>query len=598
MADLALACRHCAVLLEPEARGAQFCPACGSRTEVIAHADTAGLAAPPGAATSPPPRLGQLIAGRYRLDAVLGVGGMGTVYRGEQIALKRPVAVKLVNHDLCRNPSIVARFLAEAETVARLNHPNIVTLYDFGTEPDGSLYLVMEFLPGRSLRHVLAEQKSLPVAQAVEYVMQVARAVAYANKAGVIHRDLKPDNIVLAPRGESVQAVVLDFGIAKLRGTDGTTVQPMTRVGDMIGTPLYMAPEQIRGEPVDARTDVYSLTAVLFELITGELPFTGPTATAIMAKHLTEAVPRPSQRVAGLAHGAALDHVIAVGMHKEPTQRFGDMGAFAHALATTCMPVAVFSGASLTPPVAASSPSGYAATAAATPVNIVRSRAPSPRPSPSLPTWLAPVAIAVLGVIGVGMYFWEEEPAASSAQAVPQNTGTHTDPWAGGSPKGSDDADDEVAHDPWGAKGRDLGEDLAVFRRPGYVVSLPSTISTAPPLAAGTDRYVGMWGGTPVDLSIAVEPIDSRAFSDEAVLMALGNIAEQAGAEIVDDGGIRYLPIRPYCAIMAWEARELMAEACVYRRMPTITAYFATTTSQFGSTAALRGRFFAEHLRF
>ncbi|MEZ5284310.1 MAG: serine/threonine-protein kinase [Vicinamibacterales bacterium] len=215
--------------------------------------------------------VGTTVDGKYRVDALLGRGGMGAVYRARDLRLDRDVAVKVVRGELVQSTDSQERFRREAQLAARLQHPSIVTVFDYGSLPDGSAYLVMELVLGTGLRSRLTEGP-LPLESGVRLLTRLADAVAAAHRAQVLHRDLKPENVVLT--GVDERPKVLDFGVAKLMApgaADGT----LTVSGTVVGTPAYMAPEQLRGEGVDARADVYSLGVMGFELLTGRLPFGG-----------------------------------------------------------------------------------------------------------------------------------------------------------------------------------------------------------------------------------------------------------------------------------------------------------------------------------
>src|SRR3990170_3536142 len=208
------------------------------------------------------PLVGRMLAGRYRVLRKLGAGGMGCVYAAEQVSLKRPIALKVLNPELFGQHEIVKRFSGEAEMAARLSHPNTVNIYDFGVAEDGALYIAMELVEGRSLRAVLLAEQILAPPRAVDIAEQVAASIADAHARGIVHRDLKPDNVMLSERaGRSDFVRVLDFGIAKLRDEreGGMTSIPKTQAGQLLGTPQYMSPEQILGDKVDGRTDVYAI---------------------------------------------------------------------------------------------------------------------------------------------------------------------------------------------------------------------------------------------------------------------------------------------------------------------------------------------------
>lgn len=281
-----------------------------------------------------PNLIGREIAGRYRVLALLGEGGMGAVYRGEQISLKRTIAIKVLRPELSRDPALVRRFNTEAELVAKLSHPHTVNIYDFGQDADGSLFIAMEYLEGRSLREAMTKEGPLPPWRALAIAQQIAASLSDAHSRGIVHRDLKPDNVMLTERGKDKDVVrVLDFGIAKLRDDDRQTVNAMTRAGDLIGTPQYMAPEQIRGEQVDGRTDVYALGAMLYEMITGRLPFEGPTVMAILSKHLTDTPQPPTVRRPDLGLPPVLDGLVMSALAKDPNQRQPTMERFGEDLA-------------------------------------------------------------------------------------------------------------------------------------------------------------------------------------------------------------------------------------------------------------------------
>ncbi len=311
------------------AENARFCGACGGPMAVSgASAGGAALARAPAFVDD---TIGTEIAGRYRILSKLGQGGMGAVYRAEQISLKRIIALKLLRDELSENPGIARRFNKEAELAAKLSHPNTVTLFDFGQAADGTLFIAMELVDGTSLRNVILREGALPPARALRIAEQVALSLADAHLHGIVHRDLKPDNVMLRTQGKKRDVVtVLDFGIAKLRDEgDGGVSVPVTRAGDLLGTPQYMAPEQIRAEAVDGRTDVYALGAMLYEMVTGQLPFQGSTVTSILSKHLTEPAVPPEVLKPELDISPGLSGLIMQALEKSPDARPDSMESMA-----------------------------------------------------------------------------------------------------------------------------------------------------------------------------------------------------------------------------------------------------------------------------
>ena len=259
---------------------------------------------------------------------------MGAVYRAEQISLKRTVAVKLLRPEVASSQLLLRRFNAEAEAVAKLSHPNTVNIYDFGQDTDGTLFIGMEFIEGRSLRSVIHQEAPLPVRRALAIASQVAASLTDAHGHSIVHRDLKPDNVMLQDRGRQRDVVrVLDFGIAKLRDENRATKMQMTQAGDMLGTPQYMAPEQIRGEAIDGRTDIYALGCMLYEMVTARLPFEAPTVMALLSKHLIEPVVPPSQRRPDLMIPPAVEQLILGAMAKDPGARPPTMDVFGEQIA-------------------------------------------------------------------------------------------------------------------------------------------------------------------------------------------------------------------------------------------------------------------------
>ena len=261
-----------------------------------------------------------IIDGRYRVLSRLGSGGMADVYLAEDQLLGRQLAVKVLHHHFAEDQEFVERFRREASSAAGLSHPNIVAIFDRG-EWNGTYYIAMEYVAGRSLKTVVREQGALDPAAAIDIVTQILRAARFAHKRGVIHRDLKPHNVILDEEG---RARVTDFGIAKAGASD------MTLTGSIMGTAQYLSPEQAQGLTVSGRSDLYAVGIILYELLTGSVPFDGETAVAIAFKQVSAEPRAPSERQPGVP--PALDAVVLRALAKDPAQRFADAEEFIAAL--------------------------------------------------------------------------------------------------------------------------------------------------------------------------------------------------------------------------------------------------------------------------
>jgi serine/threonine-protein kinase len=258
---------------------------------------------------------GTLFAGRYRISRKLGGGGMADVYLAEDQELGRRVAVKILHSRYANDEQFVERFRREATHAAGLSHPNIVSIYDRG-ETDGSYFIVMEYVEGRTLKELIRSRGPCPVPVAITYTRQLLSALRYAHRNGVIHRDIKPHNVIVDPEGV---VKVTDFGIARAGASQ------MTEEGAIIGTAQYLSPEQARGAPVDQTSDLYSAGIVLYELLTGEVPFTGDSPVEIAMKHLTEVPPLPSALRPDVPED--LDLVVVRALAKEPADRYQSAAA-------------------------------------------------------------------------------------------------------------------------------------------------------------------------------------------------------------------------------------------------------------------------------
>ena len=279
--------------------------------------------------------IGHVLDGKYRLEERLGIGGMGTVYRARHVLIDRAVAVKVLNPRFVEDEAARVRFHREARAAGRLQHTNAVAVTDFGSS-GGYVYIVMELLEGRTLREILAKDAPLETARAVSIMLQTSAAVAAAHEAGIIHRDLKPANIFITQSADVPAVVkVLDFGIAKLAADSLDEDEPknLTQVGAMIGTPRYMSPEQCNGLELTPAADVYSLGVILYEMLTGMVPFSGSSPLAIAMKHSTDIPRRPREIVFSIPED--LERVILQALEKRPEDRPADAAAFRNELLAT-----------------------------------------------------------------------------------------------------------------------------------------------------------------------------------------------------------------------------------------------------------------------
>ncbi len=266
--------------------------------------------------------IGRQIAGRYQVLERLGEGAMGEVYLVEHVALGRKEALKILHATLDDNPDLVNRFRREARATNRLQHPNIVVVYDFGQLPDDRFFITTEYAEGESLDILLRKQGALTVPRALHVLAQLADAIDHAHSRGVIHRDLKPGNMVLVEkRGQADVLKVLDFGIAKIIAPDYSETMIATKQGQVFGTPAYMAPEQVGGQGADPRIDLYALGCIAHELVVGLPPFAGKTIE-VMNAHLVKAAPRASERRREAGIPAQLDDIILRLLEKDPDRRF------------------------------------------------------------------------------------------------------------------------------------------------------------------------------------------------------------------------------------------------------------------------------------
>lgn len=288
-----------------------------------------------GTSTAVDSLIGTTLAGRYRIEARVGSGAMGAVYRAEQTGLGRRVALKIVNRGRQVDYDTIQRFRREATALSALHHPNTVRVFDFGTTPAGLFYLAMELLEGEPLTACMYREKPLDLPLALSVTQQVLRSIGEAHARGIVHRDLKPDNIYLARvQSEPLPIVkVLDFGIAKAVAGAGTINQFETMDGTVFGTPRYMSPEQAGGRALDARSDLYSVGIMLYELVCGNPPFTDGDAVVVMARHIRDKPIQLSRAMPpGRSISANLDAVVSRALAKSPSERFQTADEFERAV--------------------------------------------------------------------------------------------------------------------------------------------------------------------------------------------------------------------------------------------------------------------------
>ena len=278
-------------------------------------------------------RIGQVLSGRYRISALLGEGGMGSVFLAEHIHMKKRFAEKLLHPEMAGNEEVVARFRREAQAAAHVEHPNVVAASDFGQTDDGAFFLVLEYVDGTSLRDALGAG-AFPAARALRIIRQVALALERAHAFGIVHRDLKPENVMLVRKENEADFVkVLDFGVARFdpNAERGDGQQPLTRVGTVIGTPEYMAPEQALGERVGPGSDLYAVGVILYELLAGMHPFEGDTM-AMMSKHIIAPIPPFRERAANVDVPAAVEAVVMRLLQKDVQARHANARALVVAI--------------------------------------------------------------------------------------------------------------------------------------------------------------------------------------------------------------------------------------------------------------------------
>ena len=400
------------------------CSECGHAAGVAGHCPDDGRPLH----ASDDPSLGTEV-GRYRLARTLGEGGMGKVYLGVQRAIGSRVAIKVLSEQCSKNAELVERFFAEARAVNLIRHEHIVAVIDMDLLPNGRPYIVMEYVEGPTLARLVRNTQA-PLGGIVEVVGEILSALAAAHAIGIVHRDLKPDNVIITAEGH---AKVLDFGIAKLApGIQGTS-SPRTATGALLGTPAYMAPEQITGGHVDARADVYAAGILLFECVTGRPPFSGETLYDLMNAHVEK--PAPVARELRPSLPVELEHIIMIALAKDPAKRFQNAAAMATALeaATAAIPDAEWRSLTAHAAISRRRLSDSPVQTPVAPSLFVSPTLPArtPLPTTPTPTPAAPprqhlaIAMGALGVVGAGVAIAmialrHDPPPAPQPQPPPQ----------------------------------------------------------------------------------------------------------------------------------------------------------------------------------
>jgi serine/threonine-protein kinase len=409
----------------------KICPACGKEypnTMTLCSVDAAVLQNPTD------PLLGQTLAGKYLVEKLIKRGGMGAVYQGKHVLMDKTVAIKVLRPALAVDDDVVARFSREAKAASRISHPHAVSVTDFGESENGIVFLVMEYLEGRTLKEIIRSEGAMPLTRVVEIIRQVTGALDAAHGQGVVHRDLKSDNIMVSQTNGGDWAKVLDFGIAKIQQPKGVLDPEITAANLVIGTPQYMSPEQCsQTQPLDARSDIYSLGVIIYEMLAGRVPFTGESATMIMMQHVQDSPPSVLATRRDLP--PAVDGVITRALAKVPADRFQTAGELFAALST-----AAGEDVSATP--------RSAETVASAPVSraaddldeetVVRPRetpqyappAPAPDALMSFSPWriIVPLAIVLVVVFGVVFLLTRSAGQTPTNKPTPGQTELAADP--------------------------------------------------------------------------------------------------------------------------------------------------------------------------
>ncbi|MFY9574083.1 MAG: bifunctional serine/threonine-protein kinase/formylglycine-generating enzyme family protein, partial [Blastocatellia bacterium] len=370
----------------------KICPQCGKAfddTIEVCTADRSKLISID--SSDPDPMLGKLLAGRYRLVRKIGEGGMGAIYRAVHTEMSRTCAIKLLTGLSPGKDDAIARFKREAKMASRIDNVHAVTIYDSGQSEDGMLFLAMEFIDGKPLSRVISEQRVLPIERVIHLTNQICQALAAAHALGIVHRDLKPDNIMITRKGAENDFVkVLDFGIAKTMADDEG--DNLTKTGFVLGTPVYMSPEQLLGEKLDPRSDIYSLAIIVYEMLSGRLPYEGDNPQAVMMKRvMSEPIPL---RAVSPSMSEAVERAVMAGLERNRDSRTAESFTFASELSQALHSSTQIIGSAVTGPVMESGDgratrewAGSQTNADSNPVFTRQAEPPSASTRPDVNTW-------------------------------------------------------------------------------------------------------------------------------------------------------------------------------------------------------------------
>ncbi len=456
--------------------------------------------------------IGSIVAERYHILKKLGEGGMGTVYLAEHVKMGRKAALKVMNPGMNSDPDAIARFNREAANASRLNHPNVCGIYDFGETPEGLIYLAMEFIEGESLTSLIEKNGFLPAPRAASIIHQAADALAVAHDYGIVHRDLKPDNIMIAKgRDGSDMVKVVDFGIAKASSSDA---QKVTKTGLVVGTPEYMSPEQLAGDKLDGRSDIYSLGLVAFNCLTGQLPFQSNSAQEAMIMRLTDQPKTLAEMKPDIDWPPELQAVMDKVLARDADERYQKSAEFGRDIAKAVenMPAAVAAaaGTMVMGAAAADVPKTRMASKGGATAKI-EAAAPVPvaaAPAKKSPVMMIVAAVVVLGGIGGGVMFMN---GGKGTTAAPKG-----DAAALGSPAGNptQTAVDPKAGQPNAPQGAATSQKDPVKPLSKGLNSAPAGITPSAPAPAATQKpaeIIDYW------LSIVSDPNANEKNGTEAL---------------------------------------------------------------------------------